>query len=171
MEKNLKECVATMKGGRMASIVIVSEVGGSAMRKTNNPYFGRVKKVLVMDSIRVASQYTKVVGKETSEPLTWGTWSLYPRIIEHKGCEYMRFYTAKNTKSKVAYIIDGRAMTDAEVADMKTYFYDKKHEQPTCLTVKFNNIAMICYDKKVYTNTDICKEVADSNVAVVSVSR
>lgn len=167
----LREAVATMRGGRMASIVIVSEVGNSTMRKTDNPYFGRVKKVLTMDSIRVASDYRHIVGKEESEPLVWGKWAMFPRIVEHKGNEYMRFYTSKNTKAKAVYVMDGRIMTSAEVEDMKRFFYKKDNERSVCLTVKFANIAMICYDKKVFANANLCKEVADANVEEVRVSR
>jgi hypothetical protein len=56
-----------------------------------------------------------------AESLPWGQWYAPNKVIEHKGCYYLRFYTVDNQKLETAYYVDGRPATPAEIATIKAY--------------------------------------------------
>jgi hypothetical protein len=45
--------------------------------------------------------------------LPWGEWAMYPYLIVHKGCEYLRVSPAVGARPRSTYTVDG-AEVDAE---------------------------------------------------------
>ena len=99
------------------------------MRKTNNPYFGRVQK---RTSVKWGLFNATYIGRDANgnelpknergkEPLPWGKWRVFRKTIEHAGKVYMRVYTTKRSIVKEQCLLDGRVATPAEVAEIQSF--------------------------------------------------
>lgn len=63
---------------------------------------------VVRATVRTGVQYRNLAvnaERETGD-LPWGTWSLYPFVITHKGAEYARLYILDGTV-RTTYYVDG----------------------------------------------------------------
>lgn len=81
------------------------------------------------------------------QPLPWGTWSVYPYIIEHKGEEFIRLYPSplQNHIPKSIFYVNGEEVTKEKFSEYLQPAEAKKllngaEEKPLCFTVKANNI-------------------------------
>ena len=103
------------------------------MKKTNNPYLGRVQKRTSCSGVVFNANYwgydengNPLPKKERNkEPLRWGAWRVYRKTIDHNGKVYMRCYFTKNSHIKVEYLLDGRVATAEETKDIVSYLYAK----------------------------------------------
>jgi len=80
---------------------------------------------------------------ETNAGLPWGTWAIFPYVIEHKGNRYARLYPSKDINTKIAYYdVNGALKTYEEVEHMLTASEKRKDDGRTieCITVKMNDI-------------------------------
>lgn len=101
------------------------------MRKTNNPYFGRVKKHTAYLGVDFGANYTEEVNKRRIEEGKSADFqakaSPYERVNEYivrKGDQYyLQMLLKKDNKTKVIYEVDDRPATDAEVSEIKGFFY------------------------------------------------
>lgn len=119
--------MSNVKGATICTIVSATE---PKMRKTANPYIGRVKK-LTKVQYQFGYNYENAVNnrlkKEGKEPnfstasRKWGEWVIPNKVAEHKGEFYLRFYTMENATPKVVYLVDNRLATPEEVAEIKTF--------------------------------------------------
>lgn len=145
------------------------------MKKTANPYVGRVKKVTTYSNIALGRDYYAAVanaadrkgldGKMEIEKPKGMTWSEYPYfLVSDKDAEqmYLRLTLNKNTTIKTTYMVDGREATAAEVEEIKTFLYDTSYslkqaavgleetEQVRPMSVKVENIVKIWQGAKCY---------------------
>lgn len=82
------------------------------------------------------------------QPLPWGTWSMYPYIIEHKDAEYIRLYPSGGLGHvpKTTYFVNGEVVAKDKFAEYLTPSDAKKvlgggdEERPLCFTIKAENI-------------------------------
>lgn len=83
----------------------------------------------------------------TSTPLSWGQWKkgYEGLVIEHKGVDYIRFYSSPN-KAKSIYYLNGKEMTLEELKNsgmILDSFFNKSTEKPLAMTIKAENIQKI----------------------------
>jgi hypothetical protein len=124
---NLVSLMSNIKGATICTIVSATE---PKMRKTANPYVGRVTK-LTKCQYQFGYNYQNAVnnrlakeGKEpnfTTDARKWGVWVVPNKVAEHKGEFYLRFYTMENATPKVVYLVDNRLATPEEVAEIKSF--------------------------------------------------
>lgn len=105
------------------------------MRKTNNPYFGRVIKVSYRTNVALGWGYEKTIegrlekkGLPTDfevEKPKGKTWVAYPFILEKDSdtsVQYLRTFTRNNTTSKSVFMLDGVLVTDNNIiAEIKSF--------------------------------------------------
>lgn len=144
------------------------------MKKTNNPYIGRVQKRTTASGVIFNANYVgygadgnELPEKERNkEPLRWGAWRKYRKTIDHNGKVYMRCYFTKNSHIKVDYLIDGRVATAEEKADIVSYLYAKSGSDNAdargklCRTYDITNLThlhinKVDYDKAVYAKAEL----------------
>lgn len=79
--------------------------------------------------------------------LPWGTWKVGNEglIIEHKGQNYVRFYSSPN-KAKTRYFLDGVEVNYEELKNsgvVQPSYFKKSGEPMTAITLKAENIMVI----------------------------
>ncbi len=80
-----------------------------------------VRSGIDYDSIaRVQEKREAGILPSENAGLPWGEWILPPRVILHKGLEYLRFATAPNMDFApfVSFELDGKPSNDAELAPL-----------------------------------------------------
>lgn len=117
------------------------------MRKTNNPYFGRVHKASYMTNVALGYDYQSVVNKHLEKKGLDGdfqaekpkgkSWFEYPYILESdkdNSVKYLRCTMRNNTKAKSVFILDGNIIeNDSLLAEIKSFIQtsstSKKQEE------------------------------------------
>ena len=106
------------------------------MRKTNNPFYGRVRKVSKVVNSALGYSYETYVnarlerkslaGDFKAMPLPWGQWvnGYENEVIENKGKLYIRVTILPNTIAKPTYYVDGRLATEDEMAVIRTFLQE-----------------------------------------------
>ena len=137
------------------------------MRKTNNPYFGRVQKRTTASGVLFNATYWgndengNPLPKEErgKEPLRWGAWRKWRKTIDHNGKVYMRCYFTRSSKVKTEYLVDGRLATETELAEISAYIskggaptYDA-HGKMT-RDYDLSNVVSLTINGKTYNKTD-----------------
>lgn len=116
------------------------------MRKTNNPFYGRVRKVSRVVNSALGYDYETYVNARLeradlpsefkASPLPWGEWveGYEGIVISHKGKTYLRMTILPNTTAKPTYMVDGRVATDEELAVIKTFLQEPSYsnKQAAC---------------------------------------
>lgn len=95
------------------------------MRKTNNPFYGRVHKASYLTNVALGYDYENSVnnrldkkGLESdfqAEKPKGKSWAEYPYILQadkDASVKYLRCTMRANTKAKSIYILDGKVVTD-----------------------------------------------------------
>jgi hypothetical protein len=95
------------------------------MRKTNNPYFGRVHKASYMTNVALGYDYENVINAKlerkglandfVAEKPKGKTWDNYPFILQSdkdNSIKYLRCTIRPNTISKSVYLLDGVIVKD-----------------------------------------------------------
>ena len=100
---DLVKVVANLKG---CQFVTVTTLSAPEMNKRGNAFYGRVlkleKKYLQVNygfenSCQNRQEKSGVERTYVAEPLPWGTWEVYPRVIDHKG---RNTYASTNTTTR-----------------------------------------------------------------------
>jgi hypothetical protein len=108
------------EGVKGNTFVTISTDTEPAMRKTNNPYYGLVRKLTTLNGM-IGFDYPANVnklaaseGKEerNAKPRSWGEVSPCKRFIFHKGAVYLRFRSEKCLEAPV-YLMDGQEIAKA----------------------------------------------------------
>lgn len=135
-KKSLREFVcAEIQNGTFG--VVINTETEPRMRKTNNPYFGRVRKVTRMTNVAIGYGYENSVnarlereGKDAdfqAEKPNGKHWICYPNILASDKDEsqlYLRTTMRKNTIPKSVYTLDGQVVTDpTTLAEIKSFIY------------------------------------------------
>lgn len=142
----------SVKNGQFFSVLYVG--CPSNMRKTNNPYVGRVMKATLVSGIQFGVSYTNKLNNERERE------GLVPDFVSHpmRGCEWVEGYAnqiceavkdgswklritlTENVKFESKWMIDGRAATAEEVAEIKS-FIPERTELPLVMNIGIEKIA------------------------------
>ncbi len=160
--------VSALESAVRCTFISFVAVTTPTMRKTNNPYFGRVQK---RTSVKWALFNATYIGHDADgnelpkeergkEPLPWGKWRIFRKTIEHNGKVYMRVYTLpKRTIIKSEFLLDGRPATEAEAKEIDSFIsngYDGKtdaHGKVT-RTYDLNNLTYLRINGQVLDKSD-----------------
>ena len=136
----LSSVVKTIKRNTFGVLCVLSTE--PRMRKTNNPYLGRVTKITRYVNVAVGRDYYVAVenaaerkgldGKMVHEKASGMSWCDYPYFLvgdKNPNQFYLRLTLNKNTKIEATYKVDGRDATAKEVEEIKTFLYDKSYSQ------------------------------------------
>lgn len=98
------------------------------MRKTNNPFYGRVHKASYMTNVALGYDYENSVNNRLdkkgleadfqAEKPKGKSWCEYPYILQadkDASIKYLRCTMRANTKAKSVFILDGKIVTDAAI--------------------------------------------------------
>lgn len=149
----LEQRINSLQSGAIISFTSLTE---PAMRKTGNPYVGRVKKVQTMNAV-INFEYENVVNnrldKEEKEKDfkvadNWGSRTEESKaVIEHKGVKYLQ--VMPTNPSKPEYLLDGNTI---EKSVIEAYLYApsttsrqglEKENQVVIRRFKFENIVKV----------------------------
>lgn len=157
-----------------------------AMNKKNNPYFGRVTKLMrqtaqwgynYSNGVNNRLEKMGVEGAFTAQPLSWGEWVVANKVIEHKGEYYLRFYRTDNTPIEVAYLLDGRLATAEETKDILSFCKDKgeskaqaeaglAEHQVKPMTIKVSSLVRVVANGTCVESADKLAELAKANATL-----
>lgn len=115
-----------LRNGSAIDIEVATE---PKMRKTGNPYMGRVKKHTGYIGVDFGASYTEEVNKRRMEEGKAADFqakkSPYEEVNEffvRKGEQiYLRMLLKKSNAKRVIWEVDGRPATEAEVEDIKGF--------------------------------------------------
>jgi hypothetical protein len=122
------------EGVKGNTFVTISTDTEPAMRKTDNPYYGHVRKLTTLNGM-IGFDYPANVNKlamlegkaeRDSKPRSWGVISPCKRFIFHKGAVYLRFRSEKCLETPV-YMVDGQEIDK----DLLTPFLTVKTKSST----------------------------------------
>ena len=173
---NLTQCVTSIARNTFGVRVVLETK--PRMRKTNNPYIGRVTKVTEIHNVALGRDYLTAVtrradqvGGDASTFVPQGAsgmvWVQHPYFLESikdSNTHYLRLTLNRNSKCEVKYLVDGRAATDTEVAELKAFLYDShsysqkqasvgitnEYDQVKPMSVMLENILLIEQGDKIY---------------------
>lgn len=140
--KNLKNVSEFVKGINKGTfgITLIAMTDPSGMRKTNNPYVGRVKKISYTANVALGYDYenylearAKKLGLNMAdfkaEKPKGKTWFDHPYLLvsdKDATKHYLRCYYRPNTITKVIWLVDGRLATASEIEVIKSFIPEKK---------------------------------------------
>ncbi len=79
-----------------------------------------------------------------NQGLPYGTWHMFPYLIEHKGNLQLRVTTSQNTKYNTHYYIDGIEATKDEVRELVLKSeIESNGERPEVFNIKIENVVAI----------------------------
>ena len=137
--ENIRDFVKGINKGTFG-ITLVAMTEPSGMRKTNNPYVGRVKKISYTTNVALGYDYgsylearAKKFGLDVSdykvEKPKGKKWFEHPYLLQSEKDEtkhYLRCFYRPNTITKVIWLVDGRQATEVEIAEIKSFIPEKK---------------------------------------------
>lgn len=130
--KNLESFIEGLKRGSYIQLETLTE---PKMRKTNNPYFGRVTKHTVLSGIRSGVSYENSVNNalnrqgeeatfESQKPFgrSWKVVNLILQSDKDPNQLYFRTSIDKSSRSKSEYLLDGKVVEDENTLnDIKSF--------------------------------------------------
>ena len=81
-------------------------------------------------------------AKIEPQALPWGSWKIFPHIIEHNGANYYRFSRLNNGKEEVKYLYNGEEIPEEKAKELSLASEFKK-EKPIVFNVKEENLEEI----------------------------
>ena len=138
--QNLTEFVQSLVKGSFG--IVITMKTEPKMRKTNNPYVGRVKKISRYTNVAVGVSYSNTienrVERATGEKIEYqadapkGMSFLVDNIIlvsdEKPDQKYLRFQWRKNTTVESLYELDGKVVeSEEEIAAIKSFIPERNH--------------------------------------------
>ena len=126
MENKMNKITNILRNGNAIDIEVATE---PKMRKTGNPYMGRVKKHTAYLGVDFGASYTEEVNKRRLEEGKAADFqakkSPYEEVNEffvRKGEQiYLRMLLKKDNAKRVIWEIDGRPATENEVSEIKGF--------------------------------------------------
>ena len=144
------------------------------MRKTNNPYFGRVRKISTYTNAILGVEYQNAVNNRLERGGMEANYvaeapkgkkqynAFFYQSLKDESVFYLKIGMYKNTEVKSVYEVDGRAATNEEVAEIKTFLQTsdgnvkkqqdaglENEEQYRIVAPKFENVVSITLGEKV----------------------
>jgi hypothetical protein len=139
MKMTKNQLVNTIKGIKGNTFATLETSTEPAMRKTGNPYVGRVRKISKGLNVSIGAIYENSVNRQAgregnpdagefvAEKLAYGQWLVPHKIIEHKGELQIRVTCNPHMKpTEVYYTVDGERATDEVTAEIKSFEPEKK---------------------------------------------
>lgn len=140
------------------------------MLKTNNPFYGRVKKVSLMTDIGFGMDYKSLRDKENKEQGKEPNfnpekprgmhWVNHPYILQSDKDEntfYVRAYWRGKTNRKVFYLLDGKRCSAADLREIMQFFpkpYKNEKTEVKPFNITIDNIMVISQGKKVFNRLE-----------------
>ena len=160
--ENIREFVKGINKGTFG-ITLVAMTDPSGMRKTNNPYVGRVKKISYTTNVALGYDYgsylearAKKLGLDVSdykvEKPKGKKWFEHPYLLQSEKDEtkhYLRCFYRPNTITKVIWLVDGRQATEVEIAEIKSFIPEKKVSAKV-RDYSFDSVVALYQGEKVY---------------------
>ena len=154
-----------IKNNDLVDIEVATE---PKMNKTNNPYYGRVKKHTAYLGVDFGKSYTKEVNRRRAEEGKTADFqakkSPYERVNDYfvrKGEQiYLQMLLKKDNKTKCIYEVDNRPATEEEITAIKGFMPSKSKATNQGLNegnevqmrvIKIENIVAIGNSEKTYT--------------------
>jgi hypothetical protein len=112
----------------------------------------KVTSIVVRGGIEYDNQKVVIEGREDgtlpseNAGLPWGQWAEYPFHIEHKGTDYVRFYSASGIsfEPKVEYYLNGILVDKSQIQPLcLASEFPNRQEAPLAMTVKAENVKAI----------------------------
>ena len=162
--KQLCDMFAKRRGATFITILARTEPN---MRKTANPFYGKVYKISRVNGIawfiysNSVNNQREREGRRTdfeAEPRKWGIRLEGTSLVEHKGNTYLELKVERSLGHTYVWN-DGTPLTDEEVIDLKTYLFES-YRPKTQETDK----EIILRD---YNINNIITVAIDGNVSVV----
>lgn len=163
---NIIEAVSKMNKGTFG-IEIVTETEPT-MRKTNNPFLGRVKKITTYTNAILGVDYQNCVNNRLERNGCEANYiadapkgkkhynAFFYQSLTDEGTFYLKIGMYKNTKTASRFVIDGHDATSEEVALLQTFIPAKNttcqkqadagldtSEQYSIVTPKANNVLSV----------------------------
>lgn len=119
-------------------ITIIAESGLSNMRKTNNPYVGRVRKITMYKRIGIARSYENAVNnrieaiggeRNFAAQKPSGKHHIDAYILaadKDESKHYAALFTNRNTIFDSVYLVDNRLATPTEVKEIESFIPEHK---------------------------------------------
>jgi len=133
-ESQLIDMLLKNKGATIVTIVTRTEPD---MRKTGNPFTGKVFKISRVNGM-IGFNYTNSVNNQlkregevadfVAQPRKWGVRIDGTPLLEHKGNYYIEMKVEKSLGHRYEWA-DGKELDDASVADMSAFM--SVHNKPT----------------------------------------
>lgn len=136
--ENVKEFTEVIGKGTFGIVMLACTE--PSMNKTNNPYYGRLRKLSYTSNVALGYDYASaLVAKMKKENLSFDekevresvekpkgkNWFMHPYILQKDSDaeqKYLRCYYNKNSKTSSIYVLDGKFVTDrAVIADIETW--------------------------------------------------
>ena len=138
-----------------------------------NPFYNRVNTATESLRCQIGKDFENAVNNRITtpdttfeaEPLPWGEWDTFPRLIAHKGNFYLRYYVEKNTRTSITYYLDGDVASDTEVADIVATLYPKR-ESATQAAVGINSAKQV--KPKDVAIANIVSVTTDHNIYILT---
>ena len=121
--ENLYSIIANLNGCNFATITYKGKVNEIGKRECRALFGCEQIEKITEQKVNIGIDYENSVNNRLekkgldkdfeSQPLAWGKWDIFPKIIEHKGGKYLRAYNIKGEKSITTYLINGVVVTDA----------------------------------------------------------
>ena len=144
------------------------------MRKTNNIYFGRVRKISTYTNAILGVEYQNVVNNRLERAGEEATYvaeapkgkkhynAFFYQSAKDENQFYLKIGMYKNTSVKSTYMVDGREATENELAEIKTFLQTSSsevkkqteagleaEEQYKIVAPKFENVESITIGERV----------------------
>jgi hypothetical protein len=144
----IKNILSTRKGSNLSAIF------GKELktRKGVTDCVEKVTSIVVRGGIEYDNQKVVIEGREDgtlpaeNAGLPWGQWAEFPYHIEHKGTDYVRFYSASGIafEPKVEYYLNGILVDKAQVQPLcLASEFPNRQDAPLAMTVKAENVKAI----------------------------
>lgn len=187
--KELKNFIEELKKGSYMQVITCTE---PKMRKTNNPYIGRVEKITLYYGVRTGVDYANCINNamqrvgiddtqfiaDAPRGMQWAAYPFILKSIKDESQLYLRISIDKSSKSVSYWNVDGRLATDAEVAVIKNFLPAvsgsakqaqaglENEDQIQVRSIKFENIVYIKQGEREYRDEDSLSRIYKADVAL-----
>lgn len=144
------------KGSKFVSLKTRTPV---RMRKTNNPFHGRVEKISTIRGLIGFKYQNSVNSKRKAEgndtefvagPRPWGRRIEGAPVVEHKGKHYVEVKVGSDLEDPV-YLVDCEPATTEQLSQMQEFLGNRKDSEIKIRAFSLNSIIWFNYDGHAYS--------------------
>jgi len=155
-EQAFMQIASEVAKGGMESVTYVTEC---RMRKTNNPYFGRVTKMVKASGLQFGADYSHLksvdLNGQAPQPLKGCNWVLFPIILQSQvtGKLQLRCSLTANTKFNTTYFVDGVQATEKQINEFKPFI--SPSEKPSVFNITIEKVIGWKVGGKTFSETKV----------------